>query len=567
MTRKDKIMVGAMCTFILVLAILRYGGVPDQYAIFYAFSKNPEHFINDLYLNNTFYFDSSYFFAVNNFLGLNNNEAVTFTWYLAVTVMSFYFTYQIISQHFGIKKPLEIFLILLFVSIVDRGFPNGGWGGVIPTAAGIPAMYAKLFGLMAVYYMLEKKIWLSAAIITITISIHISGDFILFPILFFFVIFNKEIPNRNLAALILPVAFLIYRSSTTNLEIPSGSGQEIEQAYNLVMRWVGKDSDFLDHPKMVVFLFAASFVAFIAFWRRLVNIDFVNPNLMPFLTALCVASLLLVCFYTFYVYYGYQLFFYSPLIPLAPVRAMNYYSLFFYLSAFVLILQSARLTSTDKIALLLALVMVHGQSIGGILYPAVILTGGFVFSRVSGDKLSWLKGEKALVPLSLALLIALTGARVTTGTVYKTSFNLPGWQYMKRWTKTIDADETVFSAYEKIRDVKSDFNMLPFYRDRNGDLVSLNEYTYILAEKSHFISYDHYFFFNLKFLAEHKIRKKAYHEIASSIENNKPLSKWVRNVLQNRNVVIVAPQQDSTNLEGWAEKTVIGNFNMLRYSN
>jgi hypothetical protein len=31
--------------------------------------------------------------------------------------------------------------------------------------------------------------------------------------------------------------------------------------------------------------------------------------------------------------------------------------------------------------------------------------------------------------------------------------------------------------------------------------------------------------------------------------------------------VIVAPQQDSTNLEGWAEKTVIGNFNMLRYSN
>jgi hypothetical protein len=87
-------------------------------------------------------------------------------------------------------------------------------------------------GLMVIYYMLENRIWLSAVIITLMLSLHIVADNMLFPILFFFVVFNKKISNTKLAALLLPMAFLGFKLFNHSVEIPSG--QDAEQYYEPV---------------------------------------------------------------------------------------------------------------------------------------------------------------------------------------------------------------------------------------------------------------------------------------------------------------------------------------------
>lgn len=563
----DKIAIVAMSMFILVVAVLRYTGVPDHYSVLYWLFQNTDNFTNDIFLSDPLFFKSSYFFAIDALLGLNSNENVTFAWYLGCTVAALYFTYKIINEHFGLTKPLMVFVVLLFISIVDRNFPIGGWGGILPTTPGIPAMFTRVMALMAIYYMLESRIWLSSFIITMIIALHIPGDFILFPILFFFVVFNKEVPNKNLAALIMPMAFLVYRWLTNSLEIPSGSGEEIPQTIDRIMKIADVDGDLFRNKKQIIALFMASLFICIPFWRRLRDLGSSSPSTWPFLKAVYVASVLVVISATIYTTFGLQFFFYPPLIMLNPFRAMNFYSLFFLLSAFVLTLQTLKLTNIEKVSILLALVMFHGHSLGGILYPAIIITGGFIASRFSSDMLSWFKGEKALVPLSLALLIALTGARTATGTYYYTSFDMLSWQHLKRWrlNSLKDVDESVWNAYQKIREMKSDFAMLPYYRTMDGRLMR-SSFLNIFADKPLFQENDHHFYFSDKLWDEHKLRTKATDEVFSSLEGNNSLSDQTLEMLRSRGVTIVVPSQDSANLSGWTEKITVGSYNMLRYS-
>ena len=65
----ERMIVGVITVCILLVAVLRFSGIPDQYALMFEFSKNPNQYPNDLYLNNTFFFDASYFFSINSLLG------------------------------------------------------------------------------------------------------------------------------------------------------------------------------------------------------------------------------------------------------------------------------------------------------------------------------------------------------------------------------------------------------------------------------------------------------------------------------------------------------------------
>ena len=426
-------------------------------------------------------------------------------------------------------------------------------------------MFVWPLGLAAVYCMLENRIWLSSALITVVISLHVVGDFILFPILFFFIVFNKGLSNNKLAALILPVVYLVIKYLTTSIQLPSG--QDAAPLYELAKMWAGLDTYFLDHPTPVIICFAASFIIFPVFWWCLRASEATHPNLLPFLKALWLASLLVVLFFVFYTTFGYRFFYYPPLIMLTPVRGMNYFAFLFYLSSFVLIFQNTKITNIEKISIMLALVLFHLKSLGGILYPSVILIGGVLVSRISSKKLLWFKRSESLIPIGLILIMALTGAQIVKGGKYFHSFNSHGWEHLSRWTQTVEADESVWNAYKKVQNMKTDFTMLPFYRSPQGKLIGDNTYLNIFAKKSNFIADGSYhFIFNSELLEEHKVREKAYNEVFVSTESHRSLSEWARNVLRSRKVTVVVPKRDSAGLKGWTKKLAIGSFYMLQYS-
>ena len=141
----DRILIIGITISILLLAVLRFAGIPDQYAILFEYSRNSSQFPNDLYLNNTFFFDASYYFTINALLGLDQNEIISFTLYLAITAITAYFAFQLLSRHFGLKKPIEILFIILLMCFLDRNFPLSPWTGIIPTVLPVVTVQKILF--------------------------------------------------------------------------------------------------------------------------------------------------------------------------------------------------------------------------------------------------------------------------------------------------------------------------------------------------------------------------------------------------------------------------------------
>lgn len=562
LSMSDKILSIFIAFYILAIVTLRFSGIPDQYDVLFTFFDGPEFFPKDIYLNNTFFFESSYYFSINKILGLHRNELISFAYYLVLSVIAIIYSYRIIQKHFGVDDPLVALFVLSFVCVLGRDIPINTWGGIIAIQPGTATMFAKTLGIMAVYYLLENRVWICSALITLTISLHILGDIILPAILFFYIFLNRAINNSKLVVLFLPVLFILYKKFTAGVDVSGGDG--VETMFEAIMSYGRHDGDFLAQSKPALAMLVASFLVFPLLWKRFATKSKQTNSLAIVLKAIYVASLLVFIGSVFYMTIGYKLFLFPPLIMLAPVRAMNYYTLFFYLSVFVLTVQTTRLATLEKVSILLSLVLLHGESIRGFIYPAVVLTGGFVVSRYGGQITKNLGSSRALVITGMIALIGLTSLQVVRGGKYQTSFSSLGWQHIKRWRPTIDGGPEVWNVYDKIRNMPTDFVMLPLTITDEGR-VRTSTYMNIFARKSHFISDGHHFYFNAKLWNEFLIRKDAYKDLIASLKDGNMLGEQTIEILRSRNVSVVAPAKFEKYLVGWQKKEAIDGFYILRY--
>ena len=553
----------ALLLLILTLCIMRFAGIPDQYDVMYAFFDEPELYTEDFYFKNSHFFTNSFFFIINDFIGLHRNEVVSFFFYLAVTGIAFFYTYKILTEHFQVKEPHLVLLILLFICFLERNIPVNTWGGLIPLQPGTATMFAKAMGIVAIYYMLEKSIWTSAILITMTLSIHVLADVILIPILFFFILFNNEIARKHLLALSLPITLMLYKKSM--LETGGASQEDLEIMYEAVMAYTRQDADFLYQSKTALSAFVISFLVAPFLWMRLRNPQKNSVSRVALLKSIYLASLCVFVGATLYTTVGYRLYLDPSLIGLAPVRAMNYYTLFFYLSAFILIVQSARLSILEKVSIMLALVLLHGENLKGLSYPVIVLTIGFVSSKFTSTKLRKFNDTQTLVIVAMVLAVGLTSLQVVRGGKYRTTFNSESWQHMKKWTLRGRETAETWQAFSKIRDIPGDFSMLALTRKSDG-LLRTSPYMNIYARKSLFVADGLHFYFRPDLWREHLNRKQIYEDILFSLDKSHAIQEKTVEALLSRKVKIVAPSDTLSFFWGWTKKTQVDGYYILKYN-
>ena len=531
---KQNMMNGIVILFFVIIVLMRFTGIPDQYANIFNYYNAPDLYPTDIYMNNSFFFDSSLYFTVNKFLRLEQSDLVGLSWYFIVTIVGAFFLYLIIRDFFKVHDRTTIFLIILCVGFLGRDIPVNTWGGIIPLQPGTATMFSKTLGIIVLYCLLTSKFWLASITMTVVFSIHILGDFILFPIFIIYLYFTKNLKIRDALWLAIPIAFLVYKLIASRKS--SLSFSESDTLFDAVMTYGRQDSDYLYQSPLALILLFISFIAFPILVRQSTQL---MPRLKDLLYSILIVSALLVVVSSIYTGIGHEYIKINMFLMLAPVRALNYYTLFFYLVSFVWITDHKKFSATEKACLLVGLILLHGENLSGLLYPLIIVLVGFA-PRLSNRTYTIVENKFKFNYVTLLLLFFLTVAQVVRGGVYNLDFNNSGWKYLNRWTVRFYAPPDVWHSYHLLRNHEQDFPLLPIYVNSEGIPVT-NNYLNIIGKKSFFIEHGHHFYFNSKLWKEHLIRREIVTKILKSLHEGNSPSQKVLTQLQARNMGIMMP--------------------------
>ena len=550
---------GIVILFFIIIVLMRFTGIPDQYANIYNFYNAPDLYPTDIYMNNSFFFESSVYFYLNKFLRLEQSDLASLSWYFVVTLIGVFFLYLIIRDYFKVRDRSALLLIILCVGFLGRDIPANTWGGIITLQPGTSEMFAKTLGIVVLYCLLTSRYWLASITMTAVFSIHILGDFVLFPIFIIYLIFTKNIKARDVFSLVIPIAFLVYKLVTSGKSSLSFSDSNI--LFDALMTYGRQDSDYLYQAPLALILLVTSFFAFPLLMRQCPQF---TPRLNDLLRSILIVSVLMVIVSSIYTGIGHEYFKINMFLMLAPVRALNYYTLFFYLVSFVWLIGNKNFSSVEKACLLVGLVLLHGENSRGLLYPLIIVLVGFV-PRISSRANAFVENKIKLNYVTVVLLLGLTVAQVVRGGVYNHNFNDFGWKYLNRWTVRFDAPPDVWHSYHLLRNHEKDFPLLPIYLSRQG-IPLTNSYLNIVGQKSFFIEHGHHFYFNSELWKEHLIREKIVKKILGSLNQGLPLSREVIAQLKVRNMGIMVPTKLSKYFPVSLLRKTFGSYELLVFS-
>ena len=550
---------GVVILFFCIIILLRFAGIPDQYANLFNFYNTPNAFPTDIYMNNSFFMESSAYFTLNKFLRLEESDLLSLGWYFAVALIGAFFLYLIIRDYFKVREPLTILLIILCVGFLGRDIPVNTWGGIIPMQPGTATMFSKTLGIIVLYCLLTRRYWLASITMTVVFSIHILGDFILFPIFVFYICFTKNLKARDILSLIIPVAFLVFKLASSDMVSSSFSDSDI--LFDAVMIYGRQDSDFLYQSPLALILLVISFFAFPILVRQ--NIQFV-PRLNELLRSILIVSVLLVIVSSIYTLIGHELIKINMFMLLAPVRALNYYTLFFYLVSFVWIISNEKLNPAEKACLLIGLILLHGENLKGILFPLIIVTGGFA-TRISSRLISFVDNRFTFHHITILLLFVVTLGQIERGGVYNLVFNDLAWKYLNRWTVHFHSPPHVWHSYYSLRKHEKDFPLLAIYLNNQG-VPSFDNYLNIVGRKSFFIENGNHFYFNAKLWKEHLIREEIVKKILKSLNEGIPLSQKVLNQLQARKMGIMVPNKLAKYFSPSLKRKIFGSYKLILFN-
>lgn len=550
---------------IFVIIILKFSGMPDQYFTLFYYTTHKELFPLDIYFNNTFFFDSSVFFVINSLINGEKNDVIGFFFYLLTTGIGICLIAVCINRHLiSGQWSVTLFLVLL-LCFLGRDIPPNTWGGIISLGPGTATMLAKTMVFACFLLMLERHILAAAIVTAAVLVIHILGDFILLGILFFFILLDSRTNKRKLIYLLIPLAAVgvkKYFAATTIL----ASGEEARALYDLVLEYGRPDAYFTEQgtPAMVVFF--ASFLLFPFMWKKLPLAA--GESFLPLVKAVYFSALCVACGATIYTSFISDYLPIPVLIMIAPVRAMNYYTLIFYLVAFFLIIRTDRLDAELKAACLIALVLLHMESLKGVVYPAVILLLGFAgrFTyKMIRKKVLFLPAPSVRVITAL-LLVGITAIQIHRGGVYQTNFSSNGWKYLGRWTINLHTSETTWKAAAALRSRPNDMVLLPIFKSQRSGKYENSSALNMLAQKSQFVELGHHFYFNHPMLIEHRIREATRDEVLMALDEGRDINPKAIKVLRSRNAVILVPQVVSSLFQGSANQEPLGEFTLIEYT-
>jgi len=531
---------------ILVQVGLRFSGIGESWAAPLNYLNNSEKFPLDMFAGQSFYKDTSLFFALNKFLRVEQNDWAALALYLAACATTIYFTYQILTRFFSVKDASTALFLVLLLIFVDRKIPLHNWSGVIPVINGFSGVIGHALAFSIIYFILRNRIGVAAVLLTVMLSFHVKANFVLGPILFFYVLFNRAIPNINLGWLVLPGSFVLFKLFTS--VSMDATPEDLHLLYELALRYEGQDSVFLREGWHTIALLVLSFVIYPFLYRHF------DKNVRSYGLAVLITAAFTMAIAILYTSYGYQYWPNPMLLMLGPIRAFKFYTFLFYVMSFVLILHSDRLTRIEKLFSMMALITFHANSWGGIIYPAFLLAVGVLAPRSIGllsDRkvpgasplkaaLDYVNGLR-LEAVGCALIILLVGFQMWRGGVYGAHRDFSEYRYINRWTMGLAADQATWEAYLAMaqKEKSRDFLLFPLYL-RKGTYAWMY-YWNMITEKSPFMEEGLHFYFNARLARWYKTHRSMGDRLLRSLNTGQKIPDDVIEYLTKMNAHVMIP--------------------------
>ncbi|MGB0683279.1 MAG: hypothetical protein ACPGOV_11250 [Magnetovibrionaceae bacterium] len=532
--------IGLKLAFFLIIGLiilLKYSGTPDQYSVSYFAENNPDLFAGSLYYDNSFFSKSSIFFYANEILRAEVNDVLGLFTNALYAVLAFLVTYLICRDFLDARNTAIIIPALGAMAFISRKVPVDTWNGLISiqpatqTALAIPMAFACL------YLIMKARHLQAGALIALTILIHPLADIILVPVMAMYVLLRHRAEARAWAGVAIPVlvvaAKAVFLKISLSTGLPAPDPLAVQEG---ILEIGGQDALFLAQAPLSLVLLAGAILFSFYFSLRVLT-----GEIAALMLSLTIAATCTVLGTILYVHVITDWIVIPEILLLGPVRSLYLFNTVLYLCVFVWTLKSS-LAPIEKVAVILAVILYHGESLNGLLYPALVLVAGFGVRLI--PKLSdWAAktfSTAVLLVMALPLIVLL---QHMNGGVFFTQYNQAGWDHLARWTITLPDDDRAFEAFARLQGTTERAETLHLARTSRGDIQQDHLWS-LVSHQAPFLSDKHHFYFRPDLRPEHDAREAIVQQITTALNADQPLPAAGLDFLAERGAQMVAPLSD-----------------------
>lgn len=473
----------------------KYNGVDVRYLTAYLFAKDPSILPNDWYFTNTVLYDGSIIYDLVKISGLPiSHNLVAAALYVFFSIVALYYCYRLISEHFGVGGRSEALLLLLLGCFLFWKFLETTRASILGSvAAPNPTAVAHAIAFVSIYYLVAGRLVLGLLATTLTIAIAVKANFILVPIAALYIILNRQIPNWKLVYMAIPLAFVLTRLGGS--DVGSLGFEELLRLCEAAIWREEQEAALNLQPVWALGLMVATF-----FVAPLLIKRSEDTSLRSFAWSVYAISLAGFIFGYFYTAVGYKIFPHPLLILIAPTRAMKFYTFMISMMFFAWALKTQALVWYERIAAVLAMVVLKG-SFPGIAAAAVIAATGIALPKLLRR---WTNTEPADLPvvriasgycrriglpvIVTLLLSAMILVRTPESYPGLTNIDKTAYKHIRIWSGRLFTDDATWSSFKALRQTPSKAPLLAYYRSREDPtrVAAARKYFNVVARKPHF---------------------------------------------------------------------------------
>ena len=561
-TVSAKWMTIAVVTLLMATAIGRYGGAADHYYYYYMLANNPYLLPFDYVMNDNIIFKSSIFYFLNRTLKIEEGELLLLALYFAISAFNLVIAYLILRRHVSVDRVTALALLLI-LGFVDRRINTNAWSLLFPVHPASSSMFGNIFALLSLYLLLERKIALAFLAISGVVLFQVKENTVLILAgLVYVATLGRQSWLKGSYAL-LPVGYLLFKSLTgIHYDLPYDEMVEVLRR-NIVIE--GRDGSFLAHTPAANFLLLGTIGLCFPLSRLF------SEDLGRLMRAFAWATLAIYVSNVLYLTALWPLKPAPQLIFLGAVRNTRFVIFLFFVGAMAAIALRSPLRSYEKVAAMLALILVHGESWKGALYPALVLAGGIGLPRLAmaarpfRPALAWLDG----IPWpawAVPVFVLYAAGQVAAGGVYGNPVNPLAFEYTGRFSIAQRIDRAGWEALRRVRAMDGGGPLIVAFRAPDGSHKNSTN-AVIYAHKAQF---NHTSTIGLHtrpdsaFFREADWRSAVEAALLDDLNAERPIAPATLEFLRRRGVWLLTPASSRRSLESYGRAEELGGYILWR---
>ena len=430
--------------------------------------------------------------------------------------------FKIIKNHFGIKNIEHILLVILVITSIDNFFIEANRSSWIISHTNSPTYFAKTFALLSVNLLLEKKIFYSILSLSFTLLMHIKVGWVLVPIFFLYIIFEKKF-RKKIFYIILPLGCALFLASKEEL---TGIYEVKKNLFEIALDRDQIEGAFKFQP---LFKNISLFISFILFYILNKN----ETYLKKFNFVILLISVCLFIFNIIYVEYLSKIIPDPRVIILGIPRALELYETFFWMLVLkkILILKTFDNVKIFFITGLFFLLFLTIKSL--IVSFGIFIFCTFLYLINNSQKMKKMIKIKIFNVYFVCFFTIFLSQNYLLIKRFNNEIDVNAFSKTGKWTLQYIVKDKAFRLDSALEIKKCNDFLLE-------DIDVSSKFTNYVAHKSRLFGNVHYNYIDTKFLNEHFKRDRLKNKLFNNLYNKQNLDTQLIEDLEYYDVVLIS---------------------------